>query len=92
MDQRPPHKTRYAESNKRESGEEPQTHEHGEIFPDQNTNGLCSKMGPLSCKTSVRQRTLSIGQNGNQQIGKRSLPSLYPIVSLYPIYTKKSRS
>ena len=28
-----------------------------------------------SPRSSVRQRTLSIGQNGNQQIGKRSLPT-----------------
>jgi hypothetical protein len=28
---------------------------------------------------SVRQKTPSIGQNNNPQIGKRSLPPLYPI-------------
>jgi hypothetical protein len=33
----------------------------------------------MKLQTSVRQRTLSIGQNGNQQIGKRSLPTLHPI-------------
>jgi hypothetical protein len=36
---------------KGESGEEPQTHGHRGTFPEQNTNGLCSKiknkqMGP----------------------------------------------
>jgi hypothetical protein len=30
-----------------------------------------------NCKGSVRQRTLSVGQNGNQQIRKRSLPTLH---------------
>ena len=36
-------------------------------------------MGPhkIAKLLSVRQRTLSIGQNGNQQIGKRSLPTLH---------------
>jgi hypothetical protein len=32
VDQGPPHKTRYTESNRRESGEKPQTHGTGEIF------------------------------------------------------------
>ena len=37
-------------------------------------------MGPHKiCKDSVRQRILSIGQKGNQQIGKRSLPILHPL-------------
>ena len=43
MDQGPSHKTRYKESNRRESGEEPQRHQHRRKFPEQNTNGLCSK-------------------------------------------------
>jgi hypothetical protein len=33
----------------------------------------------------VRQRTLSIGQNGNQKIGKRYLPILYPTNNSKPI-------
>jgi hypothetical protein len=37
---------------------------------------------------SVRHRTLSIGQNGNQQIGERSLPILHQIEGQYSIYTK----
>jgi hypothetical protein len=32
------------EYNRRESGEEPQTHGHRGNFPEQNTNGLCSKI------------------------------------------------
>ena len=44
------------------------------------------------CKASVRQRTLLIGQNGNQQIGKGPLPIIYLIESLYLIYTEDSRS
>ena len=60
-------------------GEKSQTHGHREKVPEQNTNGLCSKIknqqvGPQNCKASLRQRTLSIGRNSNQQIGKRSLP------------------
>jgi hypothetical protein len=47
-----------------------------------NSNGLCCKIKnhqmetQNNCKTSVRQRTLSIRQNGKQQIHKRSLPVL----------------
>ena len=51
MDQGPLHKTRYTEYNGRENREEPKTHRHMGNFPEQNTNGLCSKitkrqMGP----------------------------------------------
>jgi hypothetical protein len=35
------------------------------------------KWGLINCKASVRQK--SVGQNDNQQIGKRSLPTLYLI-------------
>ena len=52
MDQRPPHKTRYTETNRKEGGKEPGAH---------------------------GQLTLSIGQNGNQLIGKRYLPILHRI-------------
>jgi hypothetical protein len=44
VDQGPPHKTRYTDSDRRESGEEPRTHEHRGKTPEQNSNGLCSKM------------------------------------------------
>jgi hypothetical protein len=37
-------KTRYTESNRRESGKEPQTHWHRGIFPEQNTSGSGSKI------------------------------------------------
>jgi len=43
-DQGPPHKTWYTEINRRESGEEPWKHRNREIFPEQNTNGSCSKI------------------------------------------------
>jgi hypothetical protein len=51
VDQGPPHNTRYTETNRKESGEEPRTHKHRGTFPEQNTNGLCCKtknqqMGP----------------------------------------------
>jgi hypothetical protein len=42
--QGPPHKVRYNEINRKESGEEPRTHGHGGNFPEQNTNSLCSKI------------------------------------------------
>ena len=41
----PPHKTRYSETSKSESGEEPQTHGYRVNFPEQkNTNSLGSKI------------------------------------------------
>jgi hypothetical protein len=51
VDQGPPHKTRHTESNRRESGEKPWTHEHKENLPKQDTNDLFLKiknpqMGP----------------------------------------------
>ena len=44
MYQEPPHKTRYTETNRKESGEEPGAHGHKGKFPEQNTNSLCSKI------------------------------------------------
>ena len=35
VDQGPPHKTKYTESNRRESGETPRTHGHRENFSEQ---------------------------------------------------------
>jgi hypothetical protein len=34
MDQGPPHKTKYTESNRKESGKEPQTHQQMGKFPE----------------------------------------------------------
>jgi hypothetical protein len=45
VDQGPPYKTRYTETNRRESGEEPRIFWHrGKKIPEQNTNGLCCKI------------------------------------------------
>jgi hypothetical protein len=44
VDQGPAHKTRYTETNRKESGEEPRAHRHRGKFPEQNTNSLCSKI------------------------------------------------
>ena len=51
LDQGPPHKTRYTETNRKESGEEPGAHGYRGDFPEQDTNSLCPKiknwqMGP----------------------------------------------
>jgi hypothetical protein len=46
----------------------------------------------IKLQTFCKQRTLLIGQKGNQEIGKRSLPTLQPIECYYPIYIKNSRS
>jgi hypothetical protein len=44
VDQELPHKTRYTESNRRESRERPLTQGQRGTFPEQNINGLCSKL------------------------------------------------
>ena len=49
MVKEPPHKTRYTESNWRESGEESPTHPHRGKFPEQNTNGSGSKINNWKC-------------------------------------------
>jgi len=41
---RPPHQTRYTQTNRRKSGEASRTHGYWRKFPEQNTNGLCSKI------------------------------------------------
>jgi hypothetical protein len=58
-----------------ESGEESRRYGHRVKIPEQNTNGLSCKIknrqiGPHKLQ-SIRQRTLPIRQNGNQQIGKK---------------------
>ena len=43
-DQGPPHKNRYSETYIKDSDEETQAHGHRRKFPEQNNNGLCSKI------------------------------------------------
>jgi len=98
VDQGTPHKTRDTESNRRESGEKSWTHGHRGKDPEQNTNNAYAlrsrvdKWTSLNCKDFIRQRTLSIGQNGSQKTGKRSLSILHLIKGWYPIYTKNWRT
>jgi hypothetical protein len=79
IDQEPPHKTRYTESNRRESWEEPQRHGPEENFLNRTpmTYALRSRIDKWDL--IKLQRTLSIGQNSKQQIRKRSLPTLHLI-------------
>jgi hypothetical protein len=44
VNQGSPHKTSYTETYREESGEEPLTYGHKGKIPEQNTNGLCSKI------------------------------------------------
>jgi hypothetical protein len=44
MDQRPPHKTRYTESIRRENVKEHPTYWHGGKYPEKNTNDPSSKI------------------------------------------------
>jgi hypothetical protein len=51
VDQRPPHKTIYTESNRKGSEKDPGTHEHRGNFPEQNSNGFFSNiMNPKTKK------------------------------------------
>jgi hypothetical protein len=52
IDQLPQHKTRYTDSNKRESGKESRTHLHGVKFPKQDSNDSGSKIKKLINRTS----------------------------------------
>ena len=79
MDQGPPHKTRYTLYNRRKSREDPQTFGNRGEVSEQNT--LRIQMGPHKIAKLLRQRALSIGQKGNQKIGKRSLPILHQVLS-----------
>jgi hypothetical protein len=49
------------------------------LFADDKTKKKSTNGTSQNCKASVMQRTVSIGQNGNQQIGKRSFPVLNSI-------------
>jgi hypothetical protein len=44
LDQGPPHKTIYTETNRKEGEKEPRVPEHRRKFPEQNTNSLYSKI------------------------------------------------
>ena len=84
VDQGPSHKTRYTETYRGESGEEPQTHGLRGRIPEQNTNGLCSKiknrqMGPHKIAKLCKAKDTVNSTKRNQQTGKRSLSILHPI-------------
>jgi hypothetical protein len=58
------------------------------LYPEQNTNGSGSKIsnwqiGLQETEVSVRQRTLSIRQNGTLQIGERCLLTVYLLGGYY---------
>ncbi len=81
VDQGPPHKTRYTETNRRESGESLQTHGHRGNFLNRTPMAYAlrsriDKWDLIKLQSFCKAKTLSIGQKGNQQIGKRSLPIL----------------
>jgi hypothetical protein len=46
----------------------------------------------MKLQSFCKSKDTVIGQNGNQQIGKRSLPISHLIEVYYSIYTKNSRS
>ena len=82
MDPRHQHTNRYTETNRGESWEKPHTHGHRGNFFEQSNNGLFSEIKNTQIephKGSLSQRSLLIGQNSNQQIGKASLLMLHLI-------------
>jgi hypothetical protein len=92
VDQGYPHKTRYSESNKRKSGEDPQTRGNRGNFlnrtliasaVDQESTNETSE----NCKASIRKRAFSIRQNGYQEIGKKiftnSISGRQPTSNIY---------
>ena len=83
VDQVPQHKTRYTESNRRESGEEPGTHCHRDKFPNrtpmaQDLRSTIHKWDLMKLKSFCKAKTASVGQIGFQQSGKSSSLTLYP--------------
>jgi hypothetical protein len=61
VDQEPPHKTRYTETNRKSSREEPLAHGHRGNFLEQNTNSLFSKiknwqMGPYKIAKPLKAK------------------------------------
>jgi hypothetical protein len=81
VDQRTPHKTRNTEAYRGESGEKPQRIRHRGKIPEQKTNGLCCKiknqqMGPHKIAKLCKAKDSVKRPRGNQQIGKRSFPTL----------------
>jgi hypothetical protein len=71
-----PHKIRYPETNRKKSGEGPQVHGYREIFPEQNTNSLCSKsknwqMGPHKIAKLLKAKGSVNRANGNHHIRKK---------------------
>jgi hypothetical protein len=85
VDQGPQHKTRYTETNRRETGEEPQIHGHKEkVFF--NRKPMAYALRPTIYKRDLiklesfcnAKDTLN-RTNGNQQIGKKTSPILHLI-------------
>jgi hypothetical protein len=96
VDQGIPPKTRDTETYRAESWEKPRGYGHrGKKFPNRtamacDVSSRIDKWHFIKLQSCRRQKTLSIRQKGNQQIGKRSFPILNQIED--SIYTKNSRS
>jgi hypothetical protein len=97
VDQGPPHKTRYTETYRGESGEEPQAHGHRGKIPEQNTMA-CAVSSRIDIWDLIKLQSFCKAK-GTVKKTKRPptywekfLPILHLIEGYYPIYTKKSRS
>ena len=84
VDKGPPHKTRYTETNRRESGEGLKLMGILDNFLNKTPMAYAlrsrvDKWDLIKFKSSVRQGALLLGQNNILQIGKRFLTTLYLI-------------
>jgi hypothetical protein len=84
VDQGPQYKTRYTESNRRESGNDPQTHWHGGKFPKQTSDcsGLRSRIDKwdlMKLESFCKAKNIVNRKMDNLQIGEKSSLTPYPI-------------
>jgi hypothetical protein len=89
VDHGTPHKTRDTETYRGENWEEPRRYGHRGNIPEPMACAVRSRINKwdlIKLQSFLRQRALSIRQNGNKQIGKISLPILNLIRGQYPIY------
>ena len=84
VDQGHPHKTRYTETKRKESGGEPRTHGHGEKFLNRTpiacaVRSRIDKWNLIKLQSFCKAKDTVNRTKQQQQIGERSLPSLHLI-------------
>jgi len=97
VDQGPPHQTDTLKLIEEKVGKELEHMGTGENFLNKTpmAHALISRIDKwdlIKLQSFCKARAMLLGQRGNQQVGKISLPILQQIEDLYPKYTKNSRS